>query len=194
MSWDTTACFKAVCTAFCDFQRNPSDMKVVQDLQRQIDVILGLTSHGAILNDFTPKQLVYAETLSALVTIINDPNLKVSLYQKSLMALVQLAEDRDTKASLQTDFQLGSSVVQFILRHHTTTSSNKQIVYQALVLLEKMTYGTQCDINNIYMADMLKLLVSSIYTAAHEYCIPSLAVLANLCRHNNQVKTFIKTM
>merc|ERR1712168_876802 len=108
------------------------------------------------------------------------------------MALVQLADDRETKLSLQKDLSLGSSVVQFILRH--IASSNKQIVYQALVLLEKMTYGSTCYINNIYMVDLLKHLISSIYTTAHEYCIPSLAILANLCRHNEDVKTFIKTM
>jgi len=193
MSWDTTSCFKAVCNAFRDFQRQPSDSKLVEDLQRTIDVVLGLASHGAVLNDFTPKELVYAETLSALVSIINDPNLKASLYLKSLLTLVQLADDFETKLSLQNDFNLGSSVVGFILQHISNTS-NKQMVFQALALLEKMTYGGKCNINNIYMADLLKHVITSIYTTAHEYCIPSLAVLANLCRYNKDVKSYIKTM
>lgn len=192
MSWDATECFKAVCTAFCDFQRQPSE-ESVQNLQRQIDVILGLTSHGTILNEFTPKQLVYAETLSALVSVINDPTLKSSLYLKSLMTLSQLAIDVETKLSLQTDLNLGSSLTGFIMRHASNTA-NRKMVLQALLLLEKMTYGNSCSINNIYMVDLLKYLVNSIYTTASEFCIPSLGVLANLCRHSNEVKTFVKTM
>lgn len=35
--WDTTACFKALCAAYSDFQKQPTD-QTVQDLQRQIDV------------------------------------------------------------------------------------------------------------------------------------------------------------
>lgn len=35
--WDTTACFKALCAAYSDFQKQPNE-QTVQDLQRQIDV------------------------------------------------------------------------------------------------------------------------------------------------------------
>ena len=194
MSWDTTACFKAVCSAFSDFQRQPSE-QTVQDLQRQIDVILGVISHGgATFNDFTPKQLIYAETLSALVSVVNEPNLKTSLYLKSLMVLSELANnDLETKFSLQNDFNLASSVVPFILGH-SANITNKQMILQALILLEKMTYGTSCNINNMYMMELLKYLVKSIYTAASELCLPSLAVLSNLCRNNENVKSFVKTM
>ena len=54
--------------------------------------LLGIATHGATLKDFSPKELIYAESLSALVSLINESNLKNSLYLKALMALSQLCK------------------------------------------------------------------------------------------------------
>lgn len=192
MSWDTASCFKSMYVAYNDFQRQRND-QTVEDLQRQIDVILGVTSHGATLNEFPPNELIYTETLSALVSLVNEPNLKTSLYLKSLLALSHLANDNDTKLCLQSNFNLSSSLVAFITNHSAKTC-NKQMILQAIMLLERMTYDKSCIVNNIFMSDLLKYLVKSIYVTSSEFCIPSLAVLANLCRNNLNVREFVQKM
>lgn len=192
MSWDTSACFKSLCAAYTSFQRQPTD-QFAQDLQRQIDALLGMTSHGAIMKEFSPKQLLYAESLSVLVSLINEPNLKSSLYLKSLMALSQLSNDIETKTSLQTTYNLQSSLAIFIMQQSTT--SNKQIIIQSINLLQKMTYNVPTVIPISYLQDLIKYLMKLIQSStATDQSLHSLYCVANLCRSDTAVHSFIKSM
>lgn len=191
MSWDTTACFKSLCSAYTDYQQQPCE-QTIQDLQRQIDVLLGVASLGATLKDVSPKQMVYAESLSALVSIINEPNLKNTLYLKSVTALSQLANDAETKVSLQKTFNLASSLTAFILKN--SMCSNKQLILQSLILLQKMTYGRKYNIPAVYMGDLLHYLVKTINHSSSDLLLTCLSVLANLCHQNPSVQSYIKSM
>ncbi|XP_065684647.1 protein CIP2A homolog L isoform X2 [Hydra vulgaris] len=192
MSWDTNACFKSLCAAYNEFIQNACEQNI-QDLQRQIDVLIGITTHGGSFNSFSTKEIIYTESLSVLVSLINTPNLNIAVYVKSLMALSQLANNNETRFSLQKKFNLGTSLVTFILRNYD--SSNNQLKLQSLSLMQKMTYKNKIFVPGIYVSDLISHLVKIIHTSkSSDHVLAALAVVANICHHNKNMQSCLKSM
>ena len=52
-------------------------------------VLVGIINHGNdnILKEFSPKNLLHADSMSILVSILNETNMKESLYAASMTLL-----------------------------------------------------------------------------------------------------------
>ncbi|CAH3043208.1 unnamed protein product [Porites lobata] len=191
MSLDVTACLKALSSAFCQYRSHTTEQNT-KDLERQIDVLIGITSSGKPLRGFTPKELLPAECLSSLVGMLNESNVKQSLHTKAMVLLFNLANDAETREVLHTTYHLTSTLAAILHRHHL--ASNEKMIFQCLKLLERVTYGCKITTPSGYIEELIRYLVTNIQLPESDLTVPCLGLLTNLCRHNLPIQAHIKAL
>ncbi|XP_020608819.1 protein CIP2A homolog [Orbicella faveolata] len=191
MSLDVTACLKALSSAFCQYRSHTTDQNT-KDLERQIDVLIGITSSGKPLRGFNAKELLPAECLSSLVGLLSESNVKASLHTKTVVLLFNLANDRETREILHTTYHLTSTLAALLHKHHL--ASNEKMILQCLQLLERVTYGCKITTPSGYIEELIRYLVTNIQKPESDLTIPCLGLLANLCRHNLPIQAHVKAL
>ncbi|XP_022780826.1 protein CIP2A homolog [Stylophora pistillata] len=191
MSLDVTACLKALSSAFCQYRSQSTDHNT-KDLERQIDVLIGITSSGKPLHGFNAKELLPAECLSSLVGLLSENSVKTSLYTKAMALLFNLANDRSTRETLHSTYHLTSTLAALLHKHHL--ASNGKIILQCLQLLERVTYGCKITTPSGYIEELIRYLVNNIQMQESDLTIPCLGLLANLCRHNLPIQAHVKAL
>ncbi|XP_027056078.1 protein CIP2A homolog isoform X2 [Pocillopora damicornis] len=191
MSLDVTACLKALSSAFCQYRSHNTDHNT-KDLERQIDVLIGITSAGKPLRGFNAKELLPAECLSSLVGLLSESSVKPSLHTKSMALLFNLANDRSTRETLHSTYHLTSTLAALLHKHHL--ASNGKMILQCLKLLERVTYGCKFTTPSGYIGELIRYLVNNIQMQESDLTIPCLGLLANLCRHNLPIQAHVKAL
>ncbi|KAJ7379243.1 hypothetical protein OS493_017752 [Desmophyllum pertusum] len=191
MSLDVTACLKALSAAFCQYRSHTTDQNT-KDLERQIDVLIGITSSGKPLRGFNAKELLPAECLSSLVGLLSESNVKPSLHTKAMVLLFNLANVRETREILHTTYHLASTLAALLHRHHL--ASNEKMILQCLQLLERVTYGCKITTPSGYIEELIRYLVTNTQMPESDLTIPCLGLLANLCRHNLPIQAHVKAL
>lgn len=191
MSLDVTACLKALSSAFFQYRSHATEQNT-KDLERQIDVLIGLTSSGKPLHGFVPKELLPAECLSSLVGLLSASNVKLSLNSKAMVLLFNLANDPETREVLQSTYDLTSTLAALLHRNHL--ASNEKVILQCLQLLEKVTYGCKITTPSGYVEELIRYLVANIQLPESDLTIPCLGLLTNLCRHNLPIQAHVKAL
>jgi len=191
MSLDVTACLKALSSAFCQYRSHTTDQNT-KDLERQIDVLIGITSSGKPLRGFSPKELLPAECLSSLVGLLSENNVKPSLHNKAMVLLFNLVNDPETREVLHTTYHLTSTLAAVLHKHHL--ASNEKMILQSLQLLERVTYGCKITAPSGYVEELIRYLVTNIQLPESDLTIPCLGLLTNLCRHNLPIQAHVKAL
>ncbi|XP_074613609.1 protein CIP2A-like isoform X1 [Acropora palmata] len=191
MSLDATACLKALSSAFCQYRSHASEQNT-KDLERQIDVLIGITSSGKPLRGFVPKELLPAECLSSLVGLLSASNVKPNLIIKAMVLLFNLANDVETREVLHSTYDLTSTLAALLHRNHL--SSNEKTTLQCLQLLERVTYGCKITTPSGYIEELIRYLVTNIQLPECDLTIPCLGLLTNLCRHNLPIQAHVKAL
>ncbi|KAK2150151.1 hypothetical protein LSH36_420g00000 [Paralvinella palmiformis] len=180
---------QAVVNASMVYLSNRSDVNQVQ-LQRQLDVLISLTGRVSSLGCFNPKEMLPAECLSYLVDIMDDPQTKSTLAQKVLLLFHNLANKRDLSSILHSTFNLTSCLARF-LKTQTISAADPNVLL-SVKLLQKITYNCKVSFQEVYVEDLIKLIIIQIQEKEDELTLPCVSLLANLCRHNLPVQMIIK--
>lgn len=188
---DVTACLKALSSAFYQYRSHTTDQNT-KDLERQIDVLIGVTSSGKPLRGFNAKELLPAECLSSLVGLLSESNVKASLQSKAVVLLFNLANDTETREILHTTYHVTSTLAALLHKHHL--ASNEKMILQCLQLLERVTYGCKITTPSGYIEELIRYLVTNIQKPESNLTIPCLGLLANLCRHNLPIQAHVKAL
>ncbi|XP_032237786.1 protein CIP2A homolog isoform X2 [Nematostella vectensis] len=190
MALDVNACLKALAAAFSQYRARSTD-QTVKDLERQIDVLIGISS-GAALSGFNSKEILPAECLSSLVSLLNENVVNHTLHLKAMVLLFNLSADLETRDALHSGYHLTSTLASFLQRNQVT--NNEKIVLQSLQLLQRITYCSKITSISGSMEELIRFLVKHIQMPESEMTIPCLGLLANLCRHHMAVQAHIKAM
>lgn len=194
MSLDINACLKAFSTAFSQYCSHPND-QTLKDVERQIDVLIGITSNGRTLKGFTVKELLPTECLTSLVSMLTERNSKAMLTSKCVSLLYCLATDNETRIVLRDSFHLTSTITGLLLYHQSRPTANDNIILQCLQLMQRITYECKIPVALGYVEELVKFLVNQIQLGNEsELTLSSLGILANLCRNNIAVQAQIKAL
>uniref|UniRef100_A0A0L8H1B7 Uncharacterized protein n=1 Tax=Octopus bimaculoides TaxID=37653 RepID=A0A0L8H1B7_OCTBM len=88
---ETSACIKALVFATTHYYNNKTDSTLVH-LQRQLDVMIGVTDQRSNSKYFLPPQLAATECLTCLVDVLSDPSTVPHLSLKCIQLLGNLGE------------------------------------------------------------------------------------------------------
>ena len=193
MSLDINACLKAFSVAFCQYSGHPKE-QTLKYVERQMDVLIGITSNDKSLSGFTVRELLPTECLTSLVSMLSEMNNKPRLTSKCLLLLYNLANDTDTSIMLRDSYHLTSTLTGLLLDQNSRSSSNKSIILQSLQLLQRITYDCRFPVALSHIDDLVKFIVNEIQGAECELTMPSLGVLANLCRNNIAIQAQVKAL
>ncbi|XP_031552269.1 protein CIP2A homolog [Actinia tenebrosa] len=191
MALDVTVCLKGLSSAFCQYRFHTTE-QTVKDLERQVDVLIGVSSSSSALQGFCAKDLLPAECLSSLVGLLNEKTIRPNLHMKAMILLFNLASDNETREILHSTYHLTSTLAAFLHRHQVTC--NEKFVLQCLQLLQRITYCCRITTTGGYLEELIRFLVKHIQMPESEFTVPCLGLLANLCRHNLSVQAHIKAM
>ncbi|XP_028410263.1 protein CIP2A homolog isoform X2 [Dendronephthya gigantea] len=172
MSLDINACLKAFSVACCQYRSHPNE-QTLKYVERQMDVLIGITSNDKSLSGFTARELLPTECLTSLVSMLSEINNKPRLTSKCLLLLYSLG---------------------LLLEHSSHSSSNEGIIFQCLQLLQRVTYDCRYPLAVAHIHDLVKFLVNEIQDVECELTMPSLGTLANLCRNNIAVQAQVKAL
>lgn len=191
VNMEATSVVRAVVLAANQYSRNQSDVNLIH-LQSQLDVLIGITSRDKSLSYFSPRQLLPSECLTSLVDLLNDPATPLDLSLKTMVLLFNLAADSDVRETLQMTFNLPASLASFLKIQRG--SQNSRVVGQCIQLLQRVTYTYRIIYPNNYVEDLIQFLLMQILGVESDLTMPSLGLLANLCRQNISVQAHIKAM
>ncbi|CAB3977672.1 CIP2A homolog isoform X2 [Paramuricea clavata] len=165
-------------------------------VSRQIGelVLIGITSNDKSLSGFTARELLPTECFTSLVSMLSEMNNKPRLTSKCLLLLYSLASDTETRIMLRDSYHLTSTLTGLLLDHNSRSSSNESIIFQCLQLLQRITYDCRFPVALSHIDDLVKFLVNEIQGVECELTMPSLGILANLCRNNIAVQAQVKAL
>eukprot|EP00795_Rhopilema_esculentum_P013826 gene13826-4759_t len=193
MEVDFDTCLRSLRNSFNQYRNYPSEDSR-KDLEREINVIVGIASHGErnISSRFNPRNLLHADALSIFVTLLNEVNLKESIFAASISLLNELAASSKIRLSLQETFNLPSTLFNFIIQHQT--SSDLSIILQCLQLVQLVTYGIKVQHSLGDLNGLIKYLVSKVMAPESVLTTHCLGSLTNLCRNNFLVQDHLKKL
>lgn len=188
---EASSCIKAVIFAATQYYNCKTDSTLVH-LQRQLDVLIGITGRNANIRCFLPPQLAATECLTCIVDVLSDPTTMPQLSLKCILLLTNLVHNPKIRWNLYKKFNLIPALAG-LLKIQGNNSSDS-LVLKCVQLLQEVTYGHYVDFKENYMEDLLKYLVKQILASENTLTQSSLGLLANLCRNNYSNQSFINNL
>uniref|UniRef100_A0A8C6SUI8 Cell proliferation regulating inhibitor of protein phosphatase 2A n=1 Tax=Neogobius melanostomus TaxID=47308 RepID=A0A8C6SUI8_9GOBI len=137
----------------------------------------------------TPGQALPTECVSGLVDLAGNPNTSPALTSCIVSLLEQLASEGESRVLLHSSYSLTSTLASIIHSH-----SASRLFFQCLRVLQKLTYNTRVFQSINYFHELISFLMVNIQSLNDELITPCLGLMANLCRDNHSVQSYIKSL
>ncbi|KAG7487345.1 hypothetical protein MATL_G00022130 [Megalops atlanticus] len=185
---DATTCLKSLLLAINQYKSNRSGANAAQ-LHRQVDDVAGLKCARLLASG----QVLPSECLSGLVELVGDPNTSPALKGTIITLLAQLAaSDEEARGVLHSSYNLTGALASVI--HCNSATPREPIVLQCLQVLQRITYNVRISHCTPYMDELVAFLVQHVQSPNDDITMACLGLLANLCRCNLSVQTYIKSL
>ncbi|XP_029002829.1 protein CIP2A [Betta splendens] len=184
---DTTTYLKSLLLAIQQYRDGRTAQNAAQ-LQRQVEEVSGLECNKLL----SSGQVLPSECVSSLVELAGNPNTSTALTSSIISLLAHLACDDDSREMLHSSFNL-TSTLAFVIHQYSATPG-EPLVLQCLQVLQKLTYKTQIFQSSNYIPELISFLMANIQSKSDDIIIPCLGLMANLCRDNHSVQSYIKSL
>ncbi|XP_073442346.1 protein CIP2A isoform X1 [Dendrobates tinctorius] len=157
-------------------------------LQRQLEAILGLKLNKL----FVSSHVLPGECVSSLVELMEDPGTSPAVTLKTVQLLTSLASDIHTKETLHTTYNVTSVLAGVV--HRYSAILNDPVLLQSIQLLQRLTYNIRVLHASVNIEELISFLMNRIQSPEDDLTMPSLGLLANLCRNNLSVQSHVKSL
>ncbi|XP_075912692.1 protein CIP2A [Petromyzon marinus] len=195
---DGAACVRALVLAVTHYRHSRTEANA-HLLLTSVQAVLG--QKAALLRPPPPSPSplpLPAECVSELVALLwhaQSPH-ELTLAIVSLFSL--LASERDARESLHVTYDLTGGVASLVQRLQQGSEPEATppplLLLQALKLLQSVTYDARISYPSPSVECLLLFLAQQIQAPESELTLPCLGTMANLCRHNTSVQSYVKAM
>ncbi|XP_078018826.1 protein CIP2A [Epinephelus lanceolatus] len=184
---DTTTRLKSLLLAVQQY-RDSRTAQNAAHLQEQVEGVSGLKCDQLL----SSGQVLPRECVSGLVELAGNPYTSLTLTSSIISLLSQLACDDDSREILHSIYNLSSTLASVIHCHSTTPG--EPLVLQCLQVLQKLTYNARVFQSTNYIHELIAFLMTNIQSHNDNIIMPCLGLMANLCRDNHSVQSYIKSL
>ncbi|XP_074663169.1 protein CIP2A-like [Tubulanus polymorphus] len=186
-------CMKEMFKAVKQYVGNPSDNNLSK-LNRNIYGLIALT-HDSVSSVFNPRDALTMQCMSCLIDIL-DGAVVPDLFERIIVLLTKLVED-DSQCKLLTERYSLTNVLSILCIHKLSDSI--QLLTKCLCLLQKITYINKVRFEDGFVDELVKFIIQFIPTNSlnvdnQQLCRVCVCLLANVCRNNLPVQTYVKNL